>query len=242
MTKPAISANSQITETPTLYVDNIDPKFRDIAPRVIDDQDKGQIYVINDMRDRVSMSLTAAAGEESSTMSKRGANFKELHRGGWDPEARKASQDRHAVKPLLKSGATALGRSDAGAHASQLCGTCLPTYFLGKWVSEKQSFSVEEAVRMLTSRPADVAGISDRDLLAEGRPADIAVFDPETVGAGKFEGVYDFPAGADRLVARPQGVRAVVVNGTTLRENGVEAISLDGDLPVSVIRNRQAAA
>ncbi len=242
MTKPAISANSQITETPTLYVDNIDPKFRDIAPRVIDDQDKGQIYVIDDMRDTIPMSLTAAAGENSSTLSKWAANFEELHRGGWDPKAHKADQDRDGVKPLLKSGATSLGRSDAGAHASQLCGTCLPTYFLGKWVSEKQSFSVEEAVRMLTSRPADVAGISDRDLLAGGRPADIAVFDPETVGAGKLECIYDFPAGADRHVARPQGARAVVVNGTTLRENGVEAISLDGALPVSVLRNGQAAA
>ena len=153
-----------------------------------------------------------------------------------------ANHDEDEVEPLLKSGATVLGLSDAGAHASQLCDACLPTYFLGRWVREKQSFTVEEAVRMLTSRPADVAGISDRGLLAEGRPADIVVFDPETVGAGKLERIYDFPAGADRLIAREQGIRAVVVNGTLLRENGEEAVSPDGDLPGSVLRNGHAAA
>ena len=153
-----------------------------------------------------------------------------------------ANHDEDEVEPLLKSGATVLGLSDAGAHASQLCDACLPTYFLGRWVREKQSFTVEEAVRMLTSRPADVAGISDRGLLAEGRPADIVVFDPETVGAGKLERVYDFPAGADRLIAREQGIRAVVVNGTILRENGDEAVSPDGELPGSVLRNGHTAA
>ena len=73
-----------------------------------------------------------------------------------------ANHNEDEVEPLLKSGATVLGLSDAGAHASQLCDACLPTYFLGRWVREKQSFTLEEAVRMLTSRPAEVAGISDR--------------------------------------------------------------------------------
>ena len=97
-----------------------------------------------------------------------------------------ANHNEDEVEPLLKSGATVLGLSDAGAHASQLCDACLPTYFLGRWVREKQTFTVEEATRMLTSRPAEVAGISDRGLLVEGRPADVVVFDLETVGAGHW--------------------------------------------------------
>ena len=225
MTKPAISANSHITETPTLYIDNIDPKSRDMAPRVIDDQDKGQNCVIDGMRDTIPMSLATAAGKDPSTLSTRDVNFEELHRGGWDLKARLADQDRDAVKPLLKSGATVLGLSDAGAHASQLFDACLPTYFLGRWAREKQSCTVGEAVRMLTSRPAD-----------------IVVFDPETVGAGKLERLYDFPVGADRLIARVQGIRAVVVNGTSLRDNGDEVISPYGKLSGSVLRNGHAAA
>jgi N-acyl-D-amino-acid deacylase len=152
-----------------------------------------------------------------------------------------ANHDEDEVEPLLKSGATVIGLSDAGAHASQLCDACQPTYFLGRWVREKQSFTVEEAVRMLTSRPAEVAGITDRGLLALGRPADVAVFDPETVGAGGLERVYDFPGGADRLISKERGMRAVVVNGTVLRENGADAISPEGELPGGVLRNGRAA-
>jgi N-acyl-D-aspartate/D-glutamate deacylase len=152
-----------------------------------------------------------------------------------------ANHDEDEVEPLLKSGATVIGLSDAGAHASQLCDACQPTYFLGRWVREKQSFTVEEAVRMLTSRPAEVAGITDRGLLAVGRPADVAVFDPETVGAGGLERVYDFPGGADRLISKERGMRAVVVNGTILRENGADAISPEGELPGGVLRNGRAA-
>ncbi|MEE2689797.1 MAG: amidohydrolase family protein [Pseudomonadota bacterium] len=153
-----------------------------------------------------------------------------------------ANHDEDHVEPLLKSSATVIGLSDAGAHASQLCDACLPTYFLGRWVREKQSFTMEEAVRMLTSRPAEVAGISDRGLLAEGYPADVVVLDPETVGACRLERVYDFPGGADRLIAKERGVRAVIVNGKVIRENGTEAISVDEPLPGAVLRNGRAAA
>jgi len=97
MTKSAISADSHITEPPTLYIDYIDPKYRDSAPRVVDDPDKGQIYVIDGMRDTIPMSLAAAAGKDPSTLSTRGAKFEDLHRGGWDPKARAADQDRDGV-------------------------------------------------------------------------------------------------------------------------------------------------
>ena len=46
-----------------------------------------------------------------------------------------------------------------------------------------------------------------------GMPADVVVFDPATVGAGKLRRVHDLPAGADRLVADATGIDAVIVNG-----------------------------
>ena len=61
-----------------------------------------------------------------------------------------------------------LGLSDAGAHASQLCDACFSTHLLGHWVREKGVLSLEKAVRMLTSRPAEVFGIADRGRLAVG--------------------------------------------------------------------------
>lgn len=141
----------------------------------------------------------------------------------------------------MKGKSTVLGLSDAGAHASQLCDAPLPTYLLSRWVREKKVFSIEEAVRMLTSRPAQVAGLKDRGLLAEGRPADITIFDPDTVGAGQLQRVHDFPAGADRLISRESGIRAVIVNGTPIRENGADAVDPEGTLPGGVLRRRAAA-
>ena len=65
-------------------------------------------------------------------------------------------------------------------------------------------------------------GISDRGLLQIGRPADIVIFDPDTVGAGPLRRVYDLPGGADRLVSDAVGIDAVMVNGTIIRQNGEE--------------------
>jgi N-acyl-D-amino-acid deacylase len=127
------------------------------------------------------------------------------------------------------------------AHASQLCDACQGTYLLARWVREKQALSLEQAVRMLTSRPAKVFGITDRGRLAVGWPADVLVFDPDTVGAGPLKRVWDFPGGANRLVSEASGIDAVIVNGTVLRRHGSDAVSGDGRLPGKLLRNGRAA-
>ena len=106
-----------------------------------------------------------------------------------------------------------LGLSDAGAHASQLCDACAPTELLGSWVRERGVLSLEDGVRRLTGQPAEVFGLADRGRLAPGLAGDVVVFDPATVGCSPLRRVYDFPAGADRLVSDARGIRAVVVNG-----------------------------
>jgi N-acyl-D-aspartate/D-glutamate deacylase len=141
-----------------------------------------------------------------------------------------------AVAELLRHPATVLGLSDAGAHASQLCDACFSTHLLGRWVREKRTLSMEAAVRMLTSRPAEVFGIRDRGRLAVGLAADVTVFDPATVGCSPLRRVHDLPGGADRLVSDAAGIRAVVVNGTVIREDGRDRVEQDGPLPGVVLR------
>ncbi len=148
--------------------------------------------------------------------------------------------DEDEVQELLESPYTVLGLSDAGAHASQLCDACFSTYLLGHWVREKRALALEEAVRMLTSRPAEVFGITDRGRLAEGLPADVVVFDPETVGASALRRVQDLPAGADRLVAEARGVDAVIVNGVVIRRGDADAVDPAGVLPGRLLRGGSA--
>jgi len=145
--------------------------------------------------------------------------------------------DEEVVGRLLQDPHLVLGLSDAGAHASQLCDACFSTHLLGHWVRERGVLELPEAVRMLTSRPADVFGLVDRGRLAPGLPADVVVFDPETVGAGELERVNDQPAGADRLVSQAQGVDAVLVAGTLVRHEGRDAIDPEGPLPGNLLRN-----
>ncbi len=152
-----------------------------------------------------------------------------------------ANADEDEVATLLRDSCTVLGLSDAGAHASQLCDACFSTHLLGRWVREKRVLTLEEAVRMLTSRPAEVFGIKDRGRLAVGMPADVLIFDAETVGASSLRRVYDLPAGEDRLISDASGISAVVVNGTLIRRNGVDVLGAEGRLPGRLLRHGAAA-
>jgi N-acyl-D-aspartate/D-glutamate deacylase len=152
-----------------------------------------------------------------------------------------ANADEDEVEKLITDKNTVIGLSDAGAHASQLCDAGLPTYLLGHWVREKQVIAFEEAIRMLTSRPAEVFGISDRGLLKIGRPADVLIIDPQTVHCGKLDRVYDQPAGQDRLIAEAFGIESVIVNGTLLRQWGEDQLDPRGKLPGQLLRGGKAA-
>lgn len=144
--------------------------------------------------------------------------------------------DEAIVEELLTHPSVVLGLSDAGAHASQLCDACFSTHLLSHWVREKGVLSLEAAVRLLTSRSAEVFGIEGRGTLAPGWAADVTIFDPETVACSPLRRVSDFPSGADRLVSDAEGIHAVVVNGTLVREDGRDAVDPEGPLPGHVLR------
>ena len=92
-----ISADSHITEPPNCYIDHIDPAFRERAPRVVNKEGMGDIYLVDGMKTPVPMGLIAAAGIAPKDIRIGGAKFEDLHRGGWDASARLADQDRDGV-------------------------------------------------------------------------------------------------------------------------------------------------
>lgn len=149
--------------------------------------------------------------------------------------------DEKEVAELITDPHTIIALSDAGAHANQLCDACYSTHLLGHWVREKKTLTVEEAVHQLTQRPAEMFGITDRGLLAEGRPADVVVFDPKTVAPGPLKRVYDLPAGADRLVSEASGIEAVIVNGRLIRQGNKDVVAANDKLPGRLLRHGRAA-
>ncbi len=95
---PIISADSHITEAPGTYIDHIDPKWRDKAPKLVDGGEQmGDVFVVEGSKVPIPMGLVAAAGKDPSELRTFGAKFDDLHRGGWDPTARVAEQDADGV-------------------------------------------------------------------------------------------------------------------------------------------------
>lgn len=99
MTKPIISADSHVTEHPDAYVTRVDKRFRDRAPHLVYDEKMGDTIVMEGKRPLV-LSLASAAGEDpKELLTKRGAAAKldVLPKGGWDPDARMAAQERDGI-------------------------------------------------------------------------------------------------------------------------------------------------
>ena len=128
--------------------------------------------------------------------------------------------DDDRVGALLRQPEGLIALSDAGAHASILCDAGYATHLLGHWVRERRLFPVEEAVRRLTSMPAEVYRIPDRGRLVAGAVADVTCFDPARVAMRAAERVRDLPGDAERWVTKSDGVVHVFVAGEPLLAHG----------------------
>jgi N-acyl-D-amino-acid deacylase len=141
-----------------------------------------------------------------------------------------ANQDHEAIEAILRHPHTIIAQSDSGAHVSQIMDSSIPTYFLAHWVRECEAFTWEEGVAMLTSQPAREWGMADRGLIREGYVADVVVFDPEVIGPKLPSARADLPAGGTRLVQEADGIRASVVSGQVLLDNGAFTEARSGQL------------
>jgi N-acyl-D-amino-acid deacylase len=110
--------------------------------------------------------------------------------------------------------------SDGGSMSAEgvflLSGTHPRAYgtfarLLGKYVREEQLLTLPEAIRRLTSQPADNLKLARRGRLAPGNFADIVVFDPATItDRGTFAEPHQYAT----------GVSQVWVNGTQVLRDG----------------------
>ncbi|MFZ3238771.1 MAG: amidohydrolase family protein [Stellaceae bacterium] len=124
------------------------------------------------------------------------------------------------VLNLLKHPRTLATFSDSGAHVCQEMGSSLQTHLLSYWVRNKQQFTLEEAVRMLTFDNASAWELPDRGLVRTGYAADLVVFDAARVKPRLPTVEEDLPGGARRLMQKADGIAATIVNGAVALENG----------------------
>ncbi|HEV2379725.1 MAG TPA: D-aminoacylase [Terriglobia bacterium] len=82
---------------------------------------------------------------------------------------------------------------------------------LGVYVREKGVLTLPDAVRKMTSLPAQIMGLQDRGLLRPGMAADLTIFDPQTIkDRATFEDPSQYPA----------GIPYVIVNGVVVIDQG----------------------
>jgi N-acyl-D-amino-acid deacylase len=148
-----------------------------------------------------------------------------------------ANENQAYALELMKHPRSVVTFSDSGAHVSQIMDSSLQTHLLSHWVRDKQAFTLEEAVRLITFDTATQFGFHDRGLLREGLAADIVVFDPDTVGPHMPEVVCDLPAGAKRLKQTCEGMTATIVNGQVLLRDNEPT----GNLPGRLLRRKARA-
>jgi len=123
------------------------------------------------------------------------------------------NSDEAAVGEMLRHPASLVSLSDAGAHLTFFNDAGFGLHLLGHWVRERGALSLEDAVRRLTSVPAQLFGIRGRGALKPGYAADLMLFDPAAVGRGTKRRVFDLPGGHPRLTTPALGVKGVWVNG-----------------------------
>jgi N-acyl-D-amino-acid deacylase len=96
--------------------------------------------------------------------------------------------------------------------------------FLGRYVRQERLLSLPEAIRKITSLPAQKLGLKDRGLIREGMCADLVVFDPRRiVDCATFEEPHKYPI----------GIEYVIVNGEIVIDKGEHT----GKLPGKVLRH-----
>jgi N-acyl-D-aspartate/D-glutamate deacylase len=133
------------------------------------------------------------------------------------------SQDRaswHTRVKVWQDRRVVVGASDAGAHVDMIDSFNYTTTLLARAVRDHQLLSVEEAVHLITDRPARLYGLRERGQIKEGWHADIVVFDPNTVGPQPIALRNDLPGGARRMYGEADGIAHVFVNGNEVVHAG----------------------
>jgi N-acyl-D-aspartate/D-glutamate deacylase len=128
-----------------------------------------------------------------------------------------ANAHMELLAEMIKSDTSLIG-TDVGAHLDRFFWHGAPTRVLGYWRREKNLFNLEEAVHKVTGFPAEKLRLN-RGVLKQGWPADVTIFDADKIDdlvSKKLPDMVD----AQEVKRHPPGIKAVVVNGQVVVEDG----------------------
>ncbi|MFN3732143.1 N-acyl-D-amino-acid deacylase family protein [Comamonas testosteroni] len=146
------------------------------------------------------------------------------------PMANYLDHDCSALHELLGHPHTVPALGDGGAHVGTICDGSATTFLLTEWVRERGLFSIEQAVHMLTQRPASLYGFADRGVLQVGKLADLNLIDLQALKILPPHIVRDLPAGGKRFLQGAQGYRYTIKSGQITYRDSMATDALPGRL------------
>lgn len=144
-----------------------------------------------------------------------------------------ADENHDAIREMLLHPAGISGLSDGGAHCRMICDASYPTTLLAHWARDRQRgprLSLESVVRMQTRDTAELFGLTDRGVIAEGKRADLNVIDFAHLRLHHPRPAFDLPANGNRLMQDVTGYDATIVAGAITRRHGVDTGARPGRL------------
>ena len=182
-------------------------------------------------RKRLSEIAALMTANERTKIDPPEAALRLFEAGNATPTAIYFSMSESDVRIALRQSWVSLG-SDSGAVVGEMKKSgAHPRAFgtfsrvLGHYVRDEKLFSLEEAVRKMTSLAASRVAIRDRGMVKKGLKADLVVFDPANVrDVSTYEDPHHYS----------EGVSDVLVNGVAIVREG----KMTGKLPGRVLRGK----
>jgi N-acyl-D-aspartate/D-glutamate deacylase len=230
--------NRPVAEQVALYQD---PAFREAFRQELDSRKRrhmwGQMRVLEVSKPELALHVGRTLEEIAASQGKRPVDaYFDLGIAD-DLNTRFQSStfnfDPAGIERLITDDRCLIGLSDGGAHVDFICDVGYATAMLDIWVRQRKVLSLEKAVQKLTQVPATVFGIPNRGLLAEGKVADLVLFNPDTVTSKTPKYAYDLPCNGRRLVAEAEGIEATFVAGIQLYDRGQHT----GAMPGRILRS-----
>ncbi len=206
-----------------------DPEERKkIAEHIVEDNpdwDQIRIGIASNRRDAQGLTLTALAARERTSPLDAALNLLIDEQGMVGAAYFAMSEDD--VDTIMLDSFTSIGSDGVAASpVGLLTGDNIHprTYgtfprVLGEYVRRRELLPLEEAVRRMTSLPAERMRLKDRGLVEAGYFADLVVFDPDTIAdVATFDNPHQFAAGIDH----------VFVNGSIAIRSGFQTEALTG--------------
>jgi N-acyl-D-amino-acid deacylase len=134
--------------------------------------------------------------------------------------------DFKAVGELLAAPETLISASDAGAHIGMFDGAGDSTLVLTRHVRDRKDLTLEWAVKRMTQDQAEVLGLVDRGVIAQGAVADLAIFNLQELDWRVERKAADIPGGHSRFRRPPGGYRFTIIGGVAVQCDGVSTCAL----------------